>query len=574
MQDRTSQQPLRAAIYARYSTDEQRPESIEDQFEACRRFCTSQGWTVTETYADAAMTGSSSHRPDYQRLLRDVERGLFDVIVIEALDRLSRRLSEIAAIHDQLDFRRVKLFAVDRGEITLMMVAMLGMMAEAYLEDLRHKTKRGLTGKILAGLSAGGLGYGYEIDSAVKGGRRIVAAEARIVRRILMLYANGVSPRAIAARLNSEGVPGPGGRPWSDTTIRGQVDRGTGILNNAAYIGRLMWNRCTYVRDPRTGKRVARPNPNDKWEEVAAPELRIVDDALWNRVKVRQQKVRTVMARDESGQALNRAHRAKHVLSGLIICGECGAPFAMRDARHYGCSNFRSQGMCDNRILIDRRQIENIVADAVRSRVVTVPAIEAIYDEMRAFHKDSLAESATASATLADRLAKTNGRIGHVVSAITETGHSKALVSKLQLLEAEAAGIAAEIEDIEAKTAPVAPFDKDRVERALAEVREQIDQSLIDFDDPAFANNDKAKEALRSLIDKIVVGRSDSGMLSIEVHSKFAGVMRSLDLWQDDDGEPFDDYEAETQKTPGEGSPGASVSVVAGAGFEPAAFRL
>jgi hypothetical protein len=261
-----------------------------------------------------------------------------------ALDRLSRRLSDVAAFHDRIRFRGLNLFAVDRGEITSMMVGVLGAMGQAYVDDLRHKTKRGLTGKILAGLAAGGLGYGYEVDSSVKGGRRIVEAEAKVVRRIFDLYAGGASPRAIVAKLNGERIPGPGGRPWIDTTVRGQADRGTGILNNVAYAGRLEWNRCSYVRNPGTGKRVARPNPRDEWEVMNTPELRIVDDELWNRAKARQQEVRTEMARDESGQALNRAHRVKHLLSGPIFCGECGAPFAMRDSAHYGCSNFRSKG--------------------------------------------------------------------------------------------------------------------------------------------------------------------------------------------------------------------------------------
>ena len=61
--------------------------------------------------------------------------------------------------------------------------------------------------------------------------------------------------------LNEEGIPGPGGRPWGDTTIRGQVDRGTGLLNNTLYIGRMEWNRCSYVKNPQTGKKVARVNP-------------------------------------------------------------------------------------------------------------------------------------------------------------------------------------------------------------------------------------------------------------------------------------------------------------------------
>ena len=81
------------------------------------------------------------------------------------------------------------------------------------------------------------------------------------MRRIFEEFVAGSSPRAIAKRLNAEGVPGPGGRDWRDTTIRGQFDRGTGFLNNEIYTGRLVWNRCTYVKNPNTGKRLAWVNP-------------------------------------------------------------------------------------------------------------------------------------------------------------------------------------------------------------------------------------------------------------------------------------------------------------------------
>ncbi|WP_432804173.1 recombinase family protein, partial [Azospirillum argentinense] len=99
-------------------------------------------------------------------------------------------------------------------------------------------------------------------------------------RRIFTLYVDGMSPRAIARLLNDENVPGPRGRRWVDTTIRGQVARGTGILNNANYAGVLEWGRCEFVKDPGTGKRVARINPQGKREIVEVPELRIIDDVL------------------------------------------------------------------------------------------------------------------------------------------------------------------------------------------------------------------------------------------------------------------------------------------------------
>src|SRR5262249_12999644 len=155
----------------------------------------------------------------------------------------------------------------------------------------------------------GGKAYGYDIVAETTGERCINGGEAAIVRRIFAEFAAGRSPRTIAKQLNADKIAGPGERPWGDTTIRGQADRGTGILNNALYIGRLEWNRCSYVKDPRTGKRVARPNPPDRWEIVEVPHLRIIDEASWNRVKARQQKIRFSIGRDKQGNALNRTHR-------------------------------------------------------------------------------------------------------------------------------------------------------------------------------------------------------------------------------------------------------------------------
>src|SRR5215207_5456530 len=87
---------------------------------------------------------------------------------------------------------------------------------------------------------------------------------------------------------NAEGVRGPSSEAWGSSTIHGNPKRGTGILNNELYLGRLVWNRLCYVKDPATGKRVSRPNPPEAWTTVKVPELRITDDALWARAKVRQ----------------------------------------------------------------------------------------------------------------------------------------------------------------------------------------------------------------------------------------------------------------------------------------------
>lgn len=301
----------RAAIYARYSSDNQRDASIEDQIEVCRRYAELKSWTVIKTYEDRAISGASTARPGFQSMLADADHQTFDVILSESLDRLGRRVADISSLHDDLSFRRISLHTVATGEINALLAGILGSVGQQYLIDLRDKTRRGLLGRVLAGKSGGGLAYGYRVRPGSTGEREIVESEALIVQRIFEDFACGKSPRAIAKTLNQENIPGPSGREWRDTTIRGQTDRGTGFLNNELYIGRLVWNRCSYVKDPRTGKRLARPNPPEEWEVFELPELRIIGDDLWKAVKMRQQETRYQMSQIASNNGLNGTHRRK-----------------------------------------------------------------------------------------------------------------------------------------------------------------------------------------------------------------------------------------------------------------------
>jgi site-specific DNA recombinase len=111
-------------------------------------------------------------------------------------------------------------------------------------------------------------------------------AEAKVVRRMFESYAAGRSTKAIAEKLNADGVPAPydseyrkpAGRGWGSGTVRA-------MLRNERYLGRLVWNQREWHRDPNTGKRRSRPRPENEWVRVEAPDLRIIDDALWAKVQ-------------------------------------------------------------------------------------------------------------------------------------------------------------------------------------------------------------------------------------------------------------------------------------------------
>ena len=302
----------RAVIYARYSSDNQRDASIEDQVRQCHARIDHEGWQRGEVYSDHAISGATTLRPGYQKMLEDARAGRFEVLVAEALDRLSRDQENIAGLFKQLSFAGVRLITLSEGEVGELHVGLKGTMNALFLKDLAQKTRRGLEGRIRQGKSGGGLCFGYDVVNSVDpagepvhGERRINQIEAAIVRRIFEEFAKGRSPRAIAGALNKEAIPGPAGKAWGTSTIYGNWRRGTGLLNNELYIGRLVWNRQQFIKDPNTGRRQARLNPETKWIVESVPHLRILDDDLWNLVKVRQRVSRSRVMTKTKAYALS-----------------------------------------------------------------------------------------------------------------------------------------------------------------------------------------------------------------------------------------------------------------------------
>jgi hypothetical protein len=259
-------------------------------------------------------------------------------------------LADVALLYKHLSYLGIRLVTVAEGLVNELHVGLKGTMNALYLKDLAQKTHRGLEGRVRSGMSGGGICYGYDLVPGQPGVWKINEAEAAVVVRIFEERAVGRSPRAIAAQLNKEKVPGPRGGPWRDTTIRGHYTRGIGILNNEAYIGRRVWNRQGFRKDPATGRRRSRRNAPEHVIRKEVPELRIVSDELWNAVKARQAAIR-----ESEGVTKARAtrfweqRRAQHLLTGLVYCGGCGSRLASVGRDYLACSAARGQGTCTNR---------------------------------------------------------------------------------------------------------------------------------------------------------------------------------------------------------------------------------
>lgn len=270
-----------AALYARYSSDHQSSASIADQPPICREQAAREGWSFAACYHDAALSGARMIlRPGIQALLTDARTGNFEVVLAEALDCISRDQADVATLFKHLHFAGVRIVTLAEGEISELHVGLKGTMNALFLKDLAAKTHRGMRGRVEAGKAGGGLCYGYRVvkrldgnGEPIRGEREIVPDEAEIVRRVFRDFAAGISPRTIARRLNNAGIPGPDGKLWTDSPLRGHAKRGTSFLNNEFYIGRLVWNRQRYVKDPSTGERVLRINPAEAWIVTEVPEF-------------------------------------------------------------------------------------------------------------------------------------------------------------------------------------------------------------------------------------------------------------------------------------------------------------
>ncbi|MFT8797194.1 recombinase family protein [Zymomonas mobilis] len=149
---------VRVALYARYSSDNQRAASIEDQFRICREHAKREKWKVASTYKDAGISGSSMIlRPGIQTLLQDAQRGEFTVVLAEALDRISRDQADVATLFKHLKFAGVKIVTLAEGEISELHVGLNGTMNALFLKDLAQKTHRGIRGRVEDGKSGDGL---------------------------------------------------------------------------------------------------------------------------------------------------------------------------------------------------------------------------------------------------------------------------------------------------------------------------------------------------------------------------------------------------------------------------------
>jgi len=279
---------VRAVIYARYSSSGQREESIEGQIRECREFAQRKGFIVVGEYIDRALSGKTDKRPDFQRMLRDSERGCFEALIMWKMDRFARNRYDSAIYKYKLKKNGTQIFyvkeTIPEGPEGIILESVMEGYAEYYSENLSQNVKRGRYDSALELKTLGQKIIGYKRGS--DGRYAVVDSEAAIVRRIFEEYAEGKSAKDIYTQLNEEGHRTSLGGPFNKNSLRR-------ILENEKYAGVYEYA--------------------DIRVEDGVPA--IVDRELFEKVQ----------------KMIKQHHDAPHqirdrfMLTGRLYCGHCGA---------------------------------------------------------------------------------------------------------------------------------------------------------------------------------------------------------------------------------------------------------
>ncbi len=545
---------MRAAIYARYSSDLQSEASIDDQVRVCREHAEREGMTVVEIYNDYAISGGSlSNRPGMLSLLDAAKGGTFDVLIAEALDRISRDQEDIAAIFKRLSHAEVRIVTLSEGEINELHVGLKGTMNALFLKDLAVKTRRGQRGRVEAGKIPGGNSYGYRVvrrimdDGSVSTGEREIDPEqAAIVRSIFREYADGMVPRRIAGRLNAEGIPGPRGGPWNASTINGSRQRRNGILNNDLYIGRIIYNRQRFVKDPDTGKRISRPNPEHEWIKKDVPHLRVIDAETWKAVQV-------IKGRYTSREG-NKRQTKKRLLTGLVKCGCCCGSMTIVNRECYYCSAKRERGTCDSAVGIKAAELEDRVLTGLKDILLgNENLLETFVEEFKAELGRLRKNRGSLERQTQKELNKVNAAIKRCLNFIMGGDGDPGIVrDELRNLEARNRELERRLESVrEERTIEFHPNMAELYRKKVTKL-----QSLLTDEAP----RQEAIDIIRSMIQRIEIHEGEERSKSDVI---LVGALAQILA-----------FTQQTKTATSSSGDSGRVLMVAGVGFEPTTFRL
>lgn len=394
---------LKAVIYARYSSDNQREESIEGQLRECMEYAKAKGIDVIDSYIDRALSAKTDNRPNFQRMIKDSYKGLFEVVIVWKLDRFARNRYDSAHYKTILKRNGVRVLSaketISEGAEGVLLEAMLEGFAEYYSLELAEKVKRGLTENALKAKANGGTRtFGYTVNKDRY--YEIDPPAAMIVREVFQLYANGKTMKQIRDILDEREVTNNQGKKFNFN----QIQR---MLSNRKYIGEY------------------------RFGEIVIPDAIpvIIEKELFD-------KVQEMLVKNKRAPSRHKAED-DYLLTTKLFCGHCGAIMngesgtskTTRTYRYYKCVNARKR-TCKKKT-IGKEKIETAVIKAIISFLENEQAVtelvQRIYDLQ--FQENTYVQK------LAEQIEETQKKIENLIRAAEQGFVSEASAKRLRELE-------------------------------------------------------------------------------------------------------------------------------------------
>lgn len=472
-----------AVIYVRYSSGNQHIESAEAQILACEKWAKENGVKIIYIYKDLEKSGTNTkNRPEFNRMIKDSEKGMFDIVLAHKIDRFARSQNDFFKNEIKLAENGVELITVDQifgnSPYGKVVKSVMVTMAEIFSSNLSNEIKVKNREYAKKGLFMGGIvPYGYKVKTIIDNDGRerkvysIVEEESKIINMIFDMFISGYSIGSINEYLYKEGYRNKKGKPFPKSTIRD-------ILNNDMYIG-------TYTYSKNQDDEIIIENNHDL----------IVTTEKWNKVKAIQKDNRPKPRKNKSNDLF--------LLTGLMKCEYCGLSVISRGAgnekyKYYGCSSGRNhhKNFCLNKKTIRKEELENTVLDLVKDHFFTDEMLE-LYVDLVLNNLINNSEDAKHINDLKERKKELLEQEQRLIQLFTSK-----IKFNLAAIEKEQEEINSELEIIEKKLTGYEMSNKTYTREEVMEYLNKIKQNMRAIDE------NELIVLLRKAISHIIVGHN------------------------------------------------------------------
>ena len=407
---------MKAVIYARYSSDNQREESIEGQLRECTAFAEKNGITILRHYIDRAFSAKTDNRPAFQEMIKDSSKKLFDTVIVWKLDRFARNRYDSARYKAQLKKNGVKVVSatevISEGAEGIILESVLEGYAEYYSADLSEKVIRGMTDNALKCKYNGGtMPMGYVIDDEQH--FQIDPRTAPFVLEVFKKYHDGATMTEIRDWLNEQGVKNTRGQPMTYNSVEH-------MLKNRRYIGEF------------------------RYRDVVVPDgiPAIVPRDIFDDVQEKMEKNKKAPARHKAEDDYLLTTKIFCGHCGAYMCGESGTSHTNRVHHYYKCVTVKKKrGDCHKKP-VKKEWLEDLVVDETMKRIMDDDVVEAIVSQVM----DLQEQENTHLPIYEQQLRETEAAIDNLLNAIQQGILTKSTKERLEALEATK-------EDLEIKVA-------------------------------------------------------------------------------------------------------------------------